>query len=243
MANNSNRFNQNQYNPEELIAGLDRTAVPLNKVGNLFREKTSSLQAKIEDMIANSWGITEIDHIYILPIFDRNGNLEDVLCRAYFDTKDVSNGDIVRTGRGRVAGSSGRLNVVQYMGGAATSSGDFQLSDRFKKTFATVALSDDDRLHVNSIKDNPNVAVLDIDVNAILSVALSIDESTPYNFSILDAVRINNDDYNIMFTKYIETSSGKRGRHKGRRINYNELDKAFAKQNARYNQNNGGRNF
>lgn len=239
--NQNNRFNHNQYNPEELIAGLDKTAVPLNKVGNLYREKTSSLQAKIEDMIANTWGITEIDHIYILPIFDRNGNLEDVLCRAYFDTKDVSNGDIVRTGRGRVS-NSGKLNVVQYMGGAATSTGDFQLSDHFKKAFAVVALSDDDKLHVNSIKDNPNVAVLDIDINAILSIALAIDESTPYNFSVLDAVRINNDDYSIMLTKHIETNSGKRGRHKGRRINYNELDKAFAKQNARY-QNNGGRNF
>lgn len=240
--NNNNRFNQNQYNPEELIAGLDRTAIPLNKVGNLFREKTSVLQTKIEDMIANTWGINEIDHIYILPLFNRNGDLEDVLCRAYFDTKDVVEGDIVRTGRGRVP-NSGKFNVVQYMGGAATSTGDFQLSDHFKKVFAAVALSDDDKLHVNSIKDNPNVAVLDIDVNAILAVALTIDESMPYNFRILDGVKIGNDDYSVMLAKYIETNSGKRGRHKGRRTNYNELDRAFAKQNARYNQNNGGRNF
>lgn len=238
MANN--RFNQNQYNPEELIAGLERTAVPLNKAGLLFREKTSSLQAKVEDMIANTWGIQEIDHVFILPIFDKNGNLEDVLCRAYFDTKDVSNGDIVRTGRGRVTNNGGKFSVVQYMGGAATAAGDFQLSDNFKKIFAAVALSDDDRLHVNAIKDNPNVAVLDIDTNALLSVVLGIDDNnSPYNFSILDAARINNDDYMLLFTKHIETGAGKRGRHKGRRINYNDLDRQFAKQNARYSSGNG----
>lgn len=234
----NNRFNQNQYNPEELVKELDHTAIPFNRAGNLYREKTSSLQAKLEDMIANSFGIQEIDHIFILPIFDKNNNLEDVLCRAYFDTKDVSNGDIVRTGRGRVS-NGGRFNVVQYMGGAAVATGDFQLSDKFKKVFAAVALSDDDKLHVNSIKDNPNVAVLDIDTNAILSVALAIDDSnSPYNFSILDATRINNDDYMLLFTKHIETGAGKRGRHKGRRINYGELDRAFAKQSARYNSGN-----
>lgn len=241
--NNNNRFNQNQYTPEELIEGLTKTAVPLNQSGIIIRERVSALQTKIEDLIANTWGIAEIDHVYLSVVTDRNGVLRDILTRAYFNTYDVTNGDIVRTGRGKT-NNKGVFNAVEYMGGAAVATGDFQLSDKFKKSFAAVALTDDDKLDVRSLENNPGIGILDLDTRAIMSVVLLIDEASPYNFEIPSAQNVgsNNDpEYILKIEKYIDLSSRKRGRHKGRRVNYAEHDKAFAKQNARYTDN--GRRF
>lgn len=236
------RFNDNRYNPQELIKGLQETAVPLNQSGIEFTERTSSLQSKAEDMIANTWGIQEIDHLYILPIFDKNGDLVDMLARVYFNTKDVQDGDIVRVGYGKPS-NNGKPNVLDYVGGGTTSSGDFRTSDKFKRTFAALALSDDDRLHVKSIKENPYVAVLDLDINALMQTILQIDANAPYNFKFLGAARLGGEDYNVLISKHIDLGSGKRGRHRGNRMNYAELDRAFAKQNSKYGNGGDGRRF
>ena len=236
------RFNDNRYNPQELIKGLGETAVPLNLKGYMYEERTSQLQAKAEDMIANTWGIQEIDHLHLLPLFDKNGNLVDMLARAYFNTKDVQDGDIVRVGYGKPT-NAGKPNVLDYVGGGATSSGDFRTSDKFKKTFAALALSDDDRLHVKSIKENPYVAVLDLDIAATMQTILQIDNSAPYDYRFIGGTRINSDDYKVLFVKYIDLGQGKRGRHRGNRMNYAELDRAFAKQNSKYGNGGDGRRF
>lgn len=242
---NSNQNNQkygNQYDPQSLMTGLDKVTVPQNQVGKVFREKTSALQVKIEDMIANTYQIGEIDHVFIAPRINKNGQLTDIFCRAYFDTQNVTDGNISRKGFGSVTGGK-RQTAVALMGGAVATTGDFDLSDNFKKVFAPLALSDDDKLHVNAVPRNKDFACLDLDFFAVMSLMLAIGPNDPYNFSVLEAKPINKDDFVLLYTKFIETGSGKRGRHKGRRINYQDLDREFARQNEAYASNNGGRSF
>lgn len=235
--NNNQRFG-NQYDPQSLLEGLSKVTVPQNKVGEMFREKTSSLQVKIEDMLANTYSISEIDHVFIAPRINKNGQLTDIFCRAYFDTQNVTNGNIVRKGFGTASGGK-RQTAVALMGGAVTTTGDFELSDQFKKVFAPLALSDDDKLHVNAVPRNKDFACIDLDFFAVMSLMLAIGPNDPYNFSVVDAKPISKDDYVLLYSKFIETSSGKRGRHKGRRINYQDLDREFARQNEAYASNNG----
>lgn len=239
--NDNNRFNQNQFDPRSLLDGLDKIAVPQNKVGNLYREKTSKLQGLFEDLIANTYGIQEIDHVFIAPKLNRDGSLANIYCRAYFNTRDVTNGDIVRTGIGAPNGK--RMTVVQMLGGAASGSGDFELSDKFKSVFAPLALSEDNnKLIVHAVPGSKDYACLDIDFFAMMSLALGISSNDPYDFSIITAKPLGGDDFLLLYSKFIEVGSGKRGRHKGRQINYKELDKEFARQNNHYS-NGGDRRF
>ena len=246
MGNQNNQqrnggYNPKQFSAEELVAGLEKVAIPLNKAAINYREKTSALQVKLEDLIANTFGISEIDHVFVMPKISRDGQLQTVLCRAYFNTQNVTSGNIVRRGVGSAKG--GTRTILDLAGmGAATGSGDFELSDQFKAVFAPLSPYDDGQLKVGSIPRNRDIACVDIDFFAIMTMALGIDSNAPYDFSILSAEPIGRgDDYVLLISKYISTNNGKRGRHKGSRVDYNSLDKEWSKQNNAYAS--GNRSF
>lgn len=231
-----NRYNQD-FTPESLLNGCDKTCIPMNKVGNVYRMKGSVLQASFEDMVVNTYHIDEIDHVAIMPKFDRNQNVQAILCRAYFDTKDVSNGDIVRKGYGAASGGGSSQTILPFIGGATTGQGDFELSKHFKEVFTPLSISDDDQLRVGSIPRNRNIACLDIDFFAFMTLALGIESDSPYDFTVLGVEPIGskgNGDYLYLISKYIDTRSGKRGRHKKNRVDYATLDREWANSNDAY---------
>lgn len=83
---------------------------------------------------------------------------------------------------------------------------------------------------------NKDVATINIDFFAIMAAALGIEPNSPYNFSILDAKPTGaKNDYMLLYTKFIDVGNNRRGRHKNRRVNYSELDSAFARQENNYN--------
>lgn len=233
--NGNGGYNNNQYDPQSLLDGLGKCAIPQNQVGHVFREKTSSLQGKIEDLFANTCGIAEIDHVFIVPKFGKNGELENMLCRAYFCTSGNGDGDIWRVGSGK-RNVNGRPTVIGLMGGAVSDSGDFDFSDKFKKVFAPLCLSENDKLEVFAVQGNKDIASINLDFFAVMAMALAIEPSSPYNFSILDAKPAGGkNDYQLLYTKYIDLGGSRKGRHKNRRVNYAELDSEFAKQDSNYN--------
>lgn len=240
MANNSNnkgQYMQTTYDAATLAEGLDTLNIQLNKNSSGYKEKLSNLQALLESMVEYTFGIREIDHIGILPKFDRNKKLTTVLCRAYFDTRGVVDGNIKRKG----AGTGGNNTILSMLGGAIAGDGDFEVSDQFKKIFAPLSAYDDNKLHIDSIPRNPNIACVDLDFFAVMTLALNIKADDPYNFTILGAEPIGKgDDFMMSFTKYIDIRPGKRGR-RNKGINYGSLDREWAKQNDAYAQS--GRSF
>ena len=254
MANNNNtgnKENKGNYNPDayssaELVKGLLKNPVSLNLRTLGFKEKASSLAIKFEQMFIDSFHINEIDHIFVKPKLNRDGTLATVLCRAYFDTKDVVSGNIVRKsfiGEGNGNNAQTVRTIIPLVGGGVVGGGDFTLSDNFKECLAPLSINDDGRIDIRTIPRNKWIATMDLDFFALMSVALGIKSNDPYNFTIVEAKSISNgSDYSINIMKYIDTRfAAKRGR-KGNRVDYDSLDREWAQQNDAYEKT-SRRNF
>ena len=243
----NNNYSNVSFKPEDLIAGLTQTAVPLSQVGLVFKEKISILQSKVEDLIANTFGIEEIDHVFIYPDIERNGTICQIVCRAYFNTKGVTKGNIVRAGNG-TATNNGQPTILSLMG-SNVNQGGFDVSDDFKKKFAALQAQTDDKsnkLKIYGIKGNRDIAVLDLDFFAVMSVVLGIGSDSPYDYSVLSVSPIgsgNNPDYTILISKFIDAGNRNKGRRKNRNVDYTSLDREFSNKVSGGRNNNNGRSF
>lgn len=237
------KYNANQYNKEDLLEGLDDISIPMSKKGNIYTIRLKELQQSLELCFVSTYGIDETDHVVILLKYDRNDDLVNALARVYFNTKGVTNGNIVRKGFG-VANGGTAGTILQFVPGATFGGdGDFTTSDLFKEVFAPLAVSrGDEALYVGSIPNNDYIACVDLDFKAVSAFALNISETSPYNFSLLSAKPLGGGDHLLLFGKYIDTTSGIRGRHRRKNnVNYAALDREFAKQNDIYYGNGGNK--
>jgi hypothetical protein len=251
----SQNFNNNMYKPEQLIAGLTETGIPMNQLLAGFRETSTSLTKKIIDLIQNTFGIAEIDNVVIVPEVRRGGNdLCDIKCAAYFNTslRDINTRNITRVGKGNSLGNGdGRINAViasgrQYDG----ASGDFNVTDDFKKQMLPIAAdTDGNKLKLKAVPSNKNIAYLELDFMAVIGAALSIGPKDPYDFSILSCEVLKNGnnrdelpEYQLIIVKFIDTNSSRRGHHKSSSVNYSAIARDFVQSvnGGRNNNNNGG---
>lgn len=242
--NNQNKGNNgygNQYDATSLVEGLMDVSPSCNMHSVGFRDKKSKLEVDLESIIAGTLGVDEIEHLAIMPRFTRDGRLTDILCRAFFNTEGIAEGNIVRKGSGSMV-KSNRSTILDLVdGGGIIGGGDFEISDNFKKVFSPLLINSEGKFIINSIPQNRYIAVLDLDFNALMCLLLKIKSDSPYNFTILDVKPVDNNDFIMIYSKFIDTGSRRRNR-KGRnsRVNYQDLDREWAKQTNAYYK---GRSF
>lgn len=228
---NENR-NYRGFTKEDLVNGLTEVAIPIDLSGAIFTMDTPTLGSQLMSMIDESFGISEIDHIYIYPKYEK-GQIVDFGLTMYFLANKNGSGDISRVSGGQKKNNRGGLDLSAFINNR-TSTGNFNLSDKFKTHIGSLAVLDKEgNIVIHADKDMPQLAVVEGDFFKIMSVALKVDETSPYDFVITDCQPINNSknccDYKMKIMKEIQPVKKKSKRSS---INYDYRDRAFA-QNGR----------
>lgn len=231
MANENNR-NYRGFTKEDLVNGLTDVAIPIDISGAIFTMDTPTLGSQLMSMIDETFGISEIDHIYIYPKYEK-GQITDFGLTMYFLASKNGQGDICRLSGGQKKNNRGSLDLSAFLNNR-TGSGQFILSDNFKKCIGSLsALDKDGNIIIRADKDMPQLAVVEGDFFKIMSVAMKVGETDPYDFVITDCQPINNSknccDYKMKIMKEIQPVKKKSKRSS---INYDYRDRAFA-QNGR----------
>lgn len=244
---NSNATN-NPFDPKKLVSGLTETSIPANVHGTVFKETCSSLEKKLEDLLAVNCNIPELDHILIYPrMSNRGGSVEEIKCYAYFNTSMAGASNITRGGTNNNNGGGERKTIFDF--DPIKSSGNFKLSDNFKKVIAPITnLDDNGNIIVSTVKSDSRVAIVELDFFLAGALALRVTDEEPYNFTVLAVEQTNNyrpggslEDAILLIMKYIDTNT-RRGRNRGngRHIDYRAMDRELINRSRGGGNNNGG---
>lgn len=209
---------------QEKIAKLQETSIPMDPIGAFFSISTTTLANKIVDMMANSFGIQECDHVFIKPEKSRDGRLNGFGVWMYFDTgrtRGNGNWSIRRqgvSGKGNKARDlgGGRIDLSGAFG-AKSFTGGFELSESFKKTIGSITiLNDNNQIVVRADAQNKQIAVVELDFFKLISICLGIDTNSPYDYAIVDCLPKNNSkdclDYELQILKEIRKGDQRRGK-------------------------------
>ena len=234
MANE--KFNENQFSQSKLIEGLDTVSIPMNRSGAEYTITATKLGECIKSIISDNLGITEVVHVSIYPEVDRSGSLCNMYCKAFFDTTGRDGNNIVKagfnTGGGNRNNNNGKTNLLEIAGGNIVPNGSYKLSDTFKSVMFTLCnVPDGKPLPIRNMKNQKNIAELDLDFNAVMCIALGIDDKAPYDFSVIQVEQHNNGndvtDFELLISKYIDLSTNNRRRNRRNGIDFYNIDKQF----------------
>lgn len=231
MANENKNYRG--FTKEDLVKGLTEVSIPLDISGAIFTMDTPTLGSQLMSMIDETFGISEIDHIYIYPKYEK-GQINDFGLTMYFLANKNGQGDISRLSGGQRRNNRGSLDLSAFINNR-TSTGNFKISDKFKTHIGSLSVLDKDgNIVIHTDKDMPQLAVVEGDFFKIMSLALGVDETSPYDFVITDCQPINNSknccDYRMKIMKEIQPVKKKSKRSS---INYDYRDRAFAQSGRR----------
>lgn len=228
MANENNKNYRGGYTKEDLVKGLTDVAIPLDLSGAIFTMDTPTLGSQLMSLIDDSFGIGEIDHIYIYPEYER-GQIVSFGLTMYFLANKNGEGNISRLAGGQKKSNRGGVDLSAFINNK-TNSGGFRTNDNFKAKIGSLAkLDKDGNIIIRSDKDMPQLAVVAGDFFKIMAVALKIRDDSPYDFVVTDCVPLNNSknccDYKMKIMKEVQPIKKKSKRSS---INYDYRDRAFA---------------
>lgn len=242
--NTTNGETTRDYSYKSLIEGCTSTAVSLNQTGVVYLETTTQIADKLADIIENTFGISEIDRVFI--DLDVDSKTQQVLGANVLLCFDPYNGrDIVkyggRNGRGKTRTFVDRIPY-------AASNGTYELSSNFKKFIGSLlpcTAFDEDEFPVFEHPENSRVACVEVDIDAVMALILSIEPSSPYACNLMFAsptdVRDGLQEYAVIFSKFIDISNRKRKSKRNNNINYTSIGKSFANKGNGHNNHNNGR--
>ena len=238
---NNNGINTNDainYKYENLIEGCSKTAATLNQTGVVYLETTTQLADKLVDIIDSTFGITEIGRVFI--------NID-----ADPDTKKINGASVLLcfdpTGGQHIVKYGGRnrshvrtvYDIIPY----AAQSGNYQLSDHFKKVIGALLPNnayDADEFPIFEHPENNRVACVEVDIDAVMCLLLDIKPNSPYACNLMYATQTDVcdglEEYAVIFSKFIDIS-GRRRKNKRNNVNYADIGRAFG------NRNKGGNNY
>lgn len=245
--NGNNTYGESQvrdYSYKSLIEGCTDTSASLNQTGVVYLETTTQLADKLADIIENTFGITEIDRVFI--DIDADTNTKQVLGANVLLCFDPSNGQHIRKyGRGKGQGGSRTLlDKIPY----AASNGTYELSETFKQVIGSLlpaSAYDNNEFPVYEHPENNRVACVEVDIDAVMCLLLNIKHDSPYACNIMYAnqtdVRDGLAEYALIFSKFIDISGRKRKSKRNNNINYTSIGKSFGSKGHRSNNNNNRR--
>lgn len=234
------------YSYKALLEGCTTTTVSLNQTGAIFLETTTQLADKLADVIENTFGITEIDRVFIS--IDADTNTKQISSASVLLCFDPTNGrHITKYGNRNKGKSKSLLDKIPY----AASNGTYELSDTFKKCIGALlpdSAYDNDEFPVFEHPENNRVACVEVDIDAVMCLLLNIEPNSPYACNLMFAnqtdVRDGLAEYAVIFSKFIDISGRKRKSKRNNNINYTSIGKSFGGSkggNKNYNSNNSNR--
>ena len=235
MANNQNNHeNQTQQNKETCLIFdkrqfnncVDDVAIPMNLTGIIIKDTTNSLADKIVHLFTEEFDIPELEHCLFYPVRDKSGELVDFDAVLYFNTNiggKMKNIYKVGTNGGRT--NDGRVDLMR-LAGSRTANGAFNVNDKFRKAFASVANTDrDGNIVIKAINDTPHIATVECSFFRLMALCLGISSNDPFDFTIAECYPLNNNggspDFGLVIVK--EMITGNR-RHTKSGTNYAALD-------------------
>lgn len=230
-----NNLSESQFTKEGVLEGLVTTSVPMKMVGVEYVETTDSLSAKIVDMIDTSYGISEIDHCFMYPLKNREGQVVDFEVKLYFNTeKPCKEKNLTRIGGSSDRAQGGGVNLMQYVTSRGAS-GAFSPSNNFKKVMSAIAkLKDGNNIIIEEEPHNKNIAIVRADFFKLVGMLLNVRHNDPFNFVVADCQPTTNRDdcinFRLVIVKEIMPEDRRRNNRSG--INYDALDrKSFQSSN------------
>lgn len=229
--------NNNEGYGQKLINGLD-PAIALPTIGKVFKDTTQSLAVKLNEELAGTFELPEIDNIIITPRVARNDvGATELIATAYFSTTNPNGNIYYRGGKGKnQRGENGRVNMVNTAGIAAGGTGPFGTSEHFNTVIKPLCKVNEKGNPIMNIKTVPGangLAQIELDFNALLCLALSIKPNDPYDFGILSVDPIpNTSNFSIVIMKVIASNGVRKGRTG--QVNYARIEQD------QYNRFNGG---
>lgn len=223
---------------------MEEPIVSMSLVGSAWRITLSDLGERFANFIADVYKIDEIAGVMFIPDYDPNKrNLtERTQCFAIFDVRGVNpnTAGIYDNGSRDGSGSRMAVSVSNHSG----QNGRFATSDKFRKTMVSIVAenaieygeNNQVRLRILESPNNPNVPILELDINRLLEQALGI-KSDSMNFAVTSADPCGGDNYAITILKYIENTGNKKGRKKG--FNLQSIKQGITNQYGRKNRNGG----
>ena len=215
---NQNNKSQPVKTQADLIQGLYQVSIPINPTGAIYRESTSQLANFIVDMLANTFHLTEADHAFMYPVKDKTGRIVDFQLHISFDTRNGGqNPNISRVTGKNNKQTSGNKPDLMAIAGARFTNGGFRLSDDFKKTMSSIAITQDGNIVVNADPAYDFIGVVECDFFKVIGLCLGIKSSDNYDFSIVscDPVKVAGEvslDYMLTITKEITDNVSRRGK-------------------------------
>ena len=189
---------------------MEEPIVSMSLVGSAWRITLSDLGERFANFIADVYKIDEIAGVMFIPDYDPNKrNLtERTQCFAIFDVRGVNPNTAGIYDNGSRDGGGSRMAVK----------------------------NNQVRLRILESPNNPNVPILELDINRLLEQALGI-KSDSMNFAVTSADPCGGDNYAITILKYIENTGNKKGRKKG--FNLQSIKQGITNQYGRKNRNGG----
>ena len=224
---------------EDLVAGL-APAIPMSETGRVYRDTLQNLAVNINQCIATSFNLPELDNIIFTPRVAKNDvGASDMIATAYFNTSNV-NGNIFYTGKkGNRNNDGGRLNVLSAAGYGGGGTGPFGVNDHFRSIIKPLCKVNDNGKPIMNIKTVPgakDIASIELDFYAVLSLGLGVKPNDPYDYDVLSIIPIpNTSNFTITIMKYITNNGIRKGRNST--VNYARIEQ---EQFRRFN-NGGGR--
>lgn len=198
--------------------------------GGVIKYGTNKELAIIADDKLAALNMTQVDRVIIKPEFRRGGStLSGVNAAIVFDLQ--SGGPDIRymgAAEGDQDTFAARQQALFKAAGVKPQGGDYTTSDIFKQVMAPLALETDEHNQV-VIRRPPadtgrNCCVVLVDGMELIRMTLGIKENDPFNFRIINAERINNnDDVNFQFFIYYDNNFRRNRGKKNRSIDYQRL--------------------
>ena len=231
---------QYPFDSAELVNGLRNTAIPLSMFGVGYRFTCEQLEQYVEKLFQVTMGFPELDHVLIWPLIDRGGQTCDIKTIFCFDTTN-KNSSVTRNGN-----IGGGVKTILDYAPIKGINGEFSVSERFKDTFTSMAILDDNgNIPIKSTSDK-RIACIEVDFMTLMGICLGIKPDDSYNFRVMtvDAGNSRNNGYeNALITvfKFIDnTRRYSRSKGNGNHVDYRSIDRAFIRASS---PDGGGRNW
>ena len=224
MNNQKQNNYRNQFDPKELVAGLNHTNAPLTLEGTLWSDTTPKLASKVANIISEDFGIREIDQVFIYPERNKRGDVEDFGVVAYFMCDQNGDGGNIKRLGGSTKPGANRTNRgstdLRCFVSPKLSTGGFQLSDHFKSKIGAIAqLTDDGNIVIKADNRDKRIAMVSLDFWKVMSLVMDIDSESPYDFTIIECNPLNTKSDCMDFAIKVIKSIEKNGSGKNRRSN------------------------
>ena len=227
--------NNNKTAEETKLSQIDRLVkpvIPVDPIGAIYRITTTKLADHAVDLINNTLGIEELDHIFISPEFDENGKIADFIAAAGFNTsRNTKEWSIRRLGKSSAGNNNskdGRIDLLPFLG-SRTSTGGFEMSGRFKEVFGAIAETNNNGdITVKAGERDPRMAIVDLDFFKLVGLCFGVQQKDNFDFSIEQCRAVRNESSNTEYVlevkKYISHNNSSRGKSG---MDYTAMDQQY----------------